>query len=156
MQTTLLIVAAVGFVAAFVLRSAKPDKPPLAWTAFGIALALGLAAFVVPNLADDSPDASDVKLTILTPEDGDTVVAGAPIDVEVEIEGAELATSLGDQGGHIHVYVDGTVEQMPIGPRTTITLKPGEREVSVEYVDADHVPFDPPIQESVTVTAERR
>jgi hypothetical protein len=155
MQTVLLIAAGLAFVAAFVVRSAKPDKQSVAWVAFGAGVVLSGAAFVVPNLTDGSVSASDIQLAIVAPEEGATVAAGRPITVEVEVEGAELATSPTDQGGHIHVYVDGTLEQMPVGSTTTITLKAGEREITVEYVDPQHAPLDPRVRTTVAVTAER-
>jgi hypothetical protein len=155
MQTTLLIAASLAFVAAFVVRSAKPDKQALAWVAFGAGVLLSGSAFIVPNLSDGSVSSSDIQVNIVAPAEGATVAAGEPITVEVEVDGAELATSPADQGGHIHVYVDGTLEQMPVGGTTTITLKAGERELTVEYVDAQHAPLDPPVRTTVTVTAER-
>jgi hypothetical protein len=155
MQTPLLIAASLAFVAAFVVRSAKPDKQSIAWVAFGLGIVLSGAAFIVPNLTDGSVSSSDIQVSIVAPEEGATIAAGRPITVEVDVEGAELATSPADQGGHIHVYVDGTLEQMPVGSTTTITLKAGEREITVEYVDAQHVPLDPPVRTTIAVTAER-
>jgi hypothetical protein len=120
-----------------------------------VGIVLAAAAFIVPNLTDGSVSSSDVQVNIVAPEEGATVEAGRPIAVEVEVEGAEIATSPQDQGGHIHVYVDGTLEQMPVGSTTTITLKPGEREITVEYVDAQHAPLEPPVRTTVAVTAAR-
>ncbi|MGH2808285.1 MAG: hypothetical protein ACRDKT_13530 [Actinomycetota bacterium] len=156
MQPTLLIIAGVAFVAAFALRSVKPDKQSLAWSAFGAGIVLAAVAFIVPAVTEGGGiSSSDIELSIVAPEEGATVAAGTPITVVVEVSGAELATSPQDQGGHIHVYVDGTLEQMPMGSTTTIALKPGEREITVEYVDAQHAKLDPPVETAVTVTAER-
>jgi hypothetical protein len=156
MQTTLLIIAGLAFVAAFVLRRVKDDMQAFGWGAFGVCIAVAAAAFIVHNVGGGGDvSSSDVRLSIVAPEEGATLPVGEPIAIEVEVEGAEIATSPQDQGGHIHVYVDGTLEQMPVGATTTVTLKRGEREITVEYVDAQHAPLDPAVRTSITVTAER-
>jgi hypothetical protein len=96
----------------------------------------------------------DATIAIASPADGATVEAG-PLPIEVELEGAELASeSSSEAAGHIHVYVDGDVIDMPSTLDVEIDLQPGEHEVEVEFVDSDHSALDPPVTDSVTVTAE--
>ena len=151
MQIALLIAAGVAFLGAFAWRSVKPDKIGPAWALFGAGALLGVASFVVPNLGGTP----DVSLAIVTPKEGDSVPAEKPVTIEVDLEGGEIATSPSDDGGHLHIYVDGSVISMPSTTTAEVTLDPGEHELKVEYVDIQHASFDPPIQETITVTAEK-
>ena len=151
MQIALLVAAGVAFLAAFAFRSVKPDKVAPAWALFGIGIVLAAAALIVPRLSDGG----DVQISIESPADGATVPAGEPITIEVDVEGGEIAASASGSGGHIHIFVDGSVAAMPTGPTGEVNLDPGEHELKVEYVDIQHASFDPPIQESITVTAEK-
>ena len=77
--------------------------------------------------------------------------------VEADVEGAELASSMTDtSAGHLHVYVDGKVVSMPISTTSTVVLKPGPQEIEVECVDPNHASLDPPVIDSVEVTAEKK
>lgn len=96
----------------------------------------------------------DAAIAIASPADGDTVEAGT-VPVEIELTGAELAgESSSEDGGHVHVYVDGDVVDMPSALDVEVELEPGEHEVEVEFVDADHAALDPPVVDAVTVTVE--
>ena len=151
MQIPLLIVAGLAFIAAFALRATKPDKAAFAWIAFAVGTVLAVAAVVAPRLATD-----DVKLEIVAPAEGATVAAGEAFEVEVEVEGAEIATSATDlTAGHIHVFVDGELDQMPSSSVAEVSLKPGTHEITVEYVDPEHLALDPPVRATVEVTAEK-
>lgn len=152
MQIALLIAAGVAFLGAFAFRSVKPDKVGPAWALFAAGALLAAAAFIVPNLSGGS----DATVGFASPQDGDTVPAGQPIPVEIDLEGGELATSGSDAGGHLHIFVDGSVISMPSTTTAEIDLEPGEHELRVEYVDVQHASYDPPIQETITVTAEKR
>ena len=152
MQIALLVAAGAAFLGAFAFRSFKPDKVGPAWALFGAGALLAVAAFVVPNLSGGT----DATVAFASPEDGDTVPAGEPVTIEIDLQGGELASSPSDAGGHLHIYVDGSVITMPSPTTTEIDLAPGEHELKVEYVDVEHASFDPPIQEAITVTAERR
>ena len=151
MQIPLLIAAGVALIAAFALRATKPDKAGFAWTAFAVGAVLAIAAVVVPRLATD-----DVTIEIVAPAAGATVPAGQPFQVEAEVRGAEVAKSATDlNAGHIHIYVDGELEQMPMSTVAEIALKPGAHDITVEYVDPEHLALDPPVRATVEVTAER-
>ena len=152
MQIALWVAAGAVFLAAFVFRSVKPDKVAPAWGLFAAGALLAVAALVVPKMTGGS----DVKVAFETPKDGDTVPAGKPTEIQIDLTGGELATSATDtNGGHLHVFVDGSVISMPYGDSSEVTLEPGEHELKVEYVDLEHASYDPPIQETITVTAER-
>ncbi len=150
MQIALLVAAGVAFVGAFAFRSVKPDKIGPPWALFGVGVLLAGAAMIVPRLGGD-----DVDIAIVQPEDGATVAAGEPVTIEVQVEGGEIATSASDSGGHIHIFVDDSVVSMPNSTSAEVTLEPGEHELRVEYVDFQHASFDPPVAETIAVTAER-
>ena len=150
MQMALLIAAGVAFVGAFVFRSVKPDKIGPPWALFIAGAILIVLAFVVPALSGGT----DAKVAFSSPQDGATVPANQPIEVEIDLEGGELATSASDAGGHLHIFVDGSVISMPSTTTAEVTLEPGEHELRVEYVDLQHASYDPPVQETITVTAE--
>lgn len=118
-----------------------------------VGLGLGAGAFV---FSSGGTDVSNVSMSIVSPDDGATVPAGEPIDVEVELQGAttEPTSATGDEiTGHIHVFVDGQLLQMPTSTSTEIELEPGEHALAVEFVGDDHVSFEPRIVEAVEVTA---
>lgn len=150
MQMALLIAAGVAFVGAFVFRSVKPDKIGPPWALFIAGAILIVLAFVVPALSGGT----DAKVAFASPQDGATVPANEPIEVEIDLEGGELATSASDAGGHLHIFVDGSVISMPSTTTAEVTLEPGKHELRVEYVDIQHASYDPPVQETITVTAE--
>jgi hypothetical protein len=57
------------------------------------------------------------------------------------------------EGGHLHLYVDRKLQQMPYSNEATVTVEAGRHELTVEYVDARHVSYNPPIDDTVVVTA---
>ena len=152
MQIALLIAAGVAFLGAFALRSIKPDKTGAAWAFFGAGALLAGASFILPNLGGGT----DATVGFASPQDGDTVPAGEPLTIDIDLEGGELATSASDAGGHLHIYVDGSVVSMPSTTTVEVDLEPGEHELRVEYVDFGHASYDPPVQETITVTASKQ
>lgn len=118
---------------------------------------LGVAAVTGAFALAEEPDAAahhDVTIAIAGPADGATVPAGA-VPVEIELTGAELAgESSSEDAGHLHVYLDGEVVDMPSALDVEVDVPPGEHELEVEFVDADHAALDPPVADSVTITAE--
>lgn len=151
MQIVLLIAAGAAFVGAFVFRSIKPDKIGPPWALFIAGAILIVLAFVVPQLTDGT----DAEVAFASPTDGATVPANEPVTIEIDLTGGELATSPSDAGGHLHIFVDGSVVSMPSGDTAEVELEPGEHELRVEYVDIQHASYDPPIQETISVTAEK-
>ena len=132
-----------------------------------LAAALGLAACSSGDGGSAEPAAttavatrpsSPAKLTIETPRNGQTVHQDRP-EVRLELVGAKIVNQTttriqGDQG-HIHLVVDGKLVNMNYGLRQRLPqLTPGQHVLQVEFVAADHAPFDPRIltQAAFTVT----
>jgi hypothetical protein len=90
---------------------------------------------------------SPAKLTIETPRNGQTVHQDRP-EVRLELVGAKIVNQTttriqGDQG-HIHLVVDGKLVNMNYSLRQRLPqLPPGQHVLQVEFVAADHAPFEP-------------
>jgi hypothetical protein len=90
---------------------------------------------------------SPAKLTIMTPRNGQTVRQARP-EVRLELVGGKIVSQTtnriqGDEG-HIHLLVDGKLVDMNYGLRQRLPqLPPGQHVLQVEFVAADHAPFDP-------------
>jgi hypothetical protein len=100
---------------------------------------------------------SPAKLTILTPRNGQTVKEGS--ELRLGLDGAKIVnqttTRIQGDEGHIHLLVDGKLVNMNYGLSQRLPeLTPGQHVVQVEFVAADHAPFDPRIltQAAFTVT----
>jgi hypothetical protein len=101
-----------------------------------------------------SPTSSQARVKIVQPLSGDEVAARQPIDVSVELENGRLALSPSDAiGGHLHLYVDGLLQQMPYSMDAQVTLDPGRHTLTVEYVDFRHVSFDPEVASTIEIRA---
>ncbi|MGH2830928.1 MAG: DUF4399 domain-containing protein [Actinomycetota bacterium] len=97
-----------------------------------------------------------------------TLKAGLPLTVSVKVEGVTLVKADGNTSGtsgHLHVFIDrdptaaGTAIPKEAGiihsAATTIPvpgLAAGEHTIWVVLGDGTHVPFDPPVQDKLTVT----
>jgi hypothetical protein len=90
---------------------------------------------------------SPAKLSIVSPRNGQTVNGPRPA-LRLDLRGAKIVSQTttrirGDQG-HVHLYVDGKLVTMNYGLRERLPqLTPGQHVVQVEFVAADHAPFDP-------------
>ena len=124
--------------------------------AVALALALGLAACSGGDGGSAAPAASTVaaarpsspaKLTIETPRNGQTVRQARP-EVRLNLVGAKIVSQTtthiqGDEG-HIHLIVDGKLVNMNYGLSQRLPqLTPGQHVLQVEFVAADHAPFEP-------------
>jgi hypothetical protein len=90
---------------------------------------------------------STAKLTILTPRNGQTISRQAS-EVHLDLAGAKIVshttTRIRPDQGHIHLLVDGKLVAMNYGLDERLpNLTPGQHLVQVEFVAADHAPFDP-------------
>jgi hypothetical protein len=91
---------------------------------------------------------SPAKLTIESPRNGQTV--GERAELRLGLDGGKIVNQTttrvqGDEG-HLHLHVDGKLVDMNYGLRQRLPqLPPGEHVVQVEFVAADHAPFDPRI-----------
>jgi hypothetical protein len=90
---------------------------------------------------------SPAKLSIVSPRNGQTVHQPRPA-LRLDLKGAKIVNQTttrirGDQG-HIHLFVDGKLVTMNYGLREQLPeLTPGQHVVQVEFVAADHAPFEP-------------
>lgn len=90
---------------------------------------------------------SPAALKIVAPKNGSTVV-GSGAEVQISLERATLvdvtSQDISPTEGHLHVYVDDDLISMTSGLRQSLPdLEPGRHVVRVEFVAADHAPFDP-------------
>jgi hypothetical protein len=90
---------------------------------------------------------SPAVLKIMSPKNGATVPATGTA-LEVSLAGATLTTvtsqNISPDEGHLHVSVDGRLISMTSGLRQELpALEPGRHLIQVEFVAADHLPFDP-------------
>jgi len=91
--------------------------------------------------------ASTAELTILAPSNGQTVSSQTP-EVRLGLEGAKIvpqtSTHIQPDQGHVHLLVDGKLVAMNYGLNERLPkLDPGQHLVQVEFVAADHAPFEP-------------
>lgn len=150
-EILLLGVAALVLAVVFFFQKSAPRQTSVIVALAGVAAITG--AFALSG-GSGGGHGHDVSIRIAAPGDGASVEAGT-IPVEIELSGAELASeSDSEDAGHLHVYVDGEVVDMPSALEVDVELEPGEHELEVEFVGADHAALDPPVTDSVTVTAE--
>jgi hypothetical protein len=91
--------------------------------------------------------ASTAKLTILAPRNGQTLSRQAS-EVRLDLTGAKIVshtnTRIRPDQGHLHLLVDGKLVAMNYGLDERLPdLTPGQHLVQVEFVAADHAPFEP-------------
>ena len=96
--------------------------------------------------AADRPS-SPAKLTIQTPRQGQTVDQDRA-QLILALDGGKIVnqttTRIQGDEGHIPLHVDGKLVDMNYGLRQRLPqLPPGQHVVQVEFVAADHAPFDP-------------
>jgi hypothetical protein len=87
------------------------------------------------------------KLTIVSPT-ANEVIHGTVLHVRLQLAGARLvqqaSTQISPDTGHIHVSIDGIVKSLLAGLTYDATdLTPGRHLLTVEFVAADHGPFNP-------------
>jgi hypothetical protein len=90
---------------------------------------------------------SQARLTIVSPRNGQTVDQDRP-ELRLGLDGGRIvnqtSTRIRGDEGHIHLHVDGKLVDMNYGLRQRLPrLAPGQHVVQVEFVAADHAPFDP-------------
>lgn len=152
LNLVLLLLGAGIAYAGIRLRKRQPRMTAWAKPLTVLGIALVAAGLVID--ASPPPTASNAAVRIVRPAGGSEVPAGEPVDVVVEVTGGVLALSPDDtDGGHLHLSVDGLVQQMPYATQAQVTLEPGVHELTVEYVDARHLSFQPRIATSIEVRA---
>jgi hypothetical protein len=107
----------------------------------------GSAAPATTTAAVAERPSSPAKLTITAPRNGQTVRQDRP-ELRLDLVGGKIVNQTtnrirGDEG-HIHLVVDGKLVDMNYGLRQRLPqLTAGQHVVQVEFVAADHAPFDP-------------
>lgn len=161
-EIEVLMLAAGLLVLGIVFFLQKTTKPqvPVILVVLSLAMTVGAFAFSGDD-PEGQPVSSDVTVSIPSPADGAAVPADEDLMIEVEIANGTLvsgSTSTDPNEGHIHIYVDGQVVAMPTSESDTIVpatnLPPGEHEIIVEFTQANHTSFAPPVQAAITITAE--
>jgi hypothetical protein len=102
--------------------------------------------------------ASTAKLTILAPRNGQTLSRQAS-QVRLDLTGAKIVshttTRIRPDQGHIHLVVDGKLVAMNYGLNEQLpNFTPGQHLVQVEFVAADHAPFDPRVLTQAAFTVK--
>jgi hypothetical protein len=102
--------------------------------------------------------ASTAKLTILTPRNGQTISRRTP-EVRLGLDGAKIVsqttTRIRPDQGHIHLLVDGKLVAMNYRLNERLpNLSPGQHLVQVEFVAADHAPFEPRVLTQAAFTVK--
>ena len=98
---------------------------------------------------------SPAHVKIETPTNGETFKAGATIPVKVQLTGARIVRQttkhITPTTGHLHLYVDDALVSMNYQTTNALKgVKPGMHVMKVEFVAADHIPFDPRVITAVT------
>jgi hypothetical protein len=152
LNVVLLLAGGLTAVAGVRLRERRPS----AASAGKLLTVIGIAAFGLGLVIDagPAPTASNATVRIIRPSAGAVVPTDRPVDVEVDVENGSLALTANDtSGGHLHLFVDGQVRQMPYTTEAEITLTPGTHEIRIEYVDYRHLSFTPEVSTTIEVTA---
>lgn len=128
----------------------------------GGAIALALAAAACGGSGDGGGDgtpttrpSSPATVTIESPTNGEQFPAGTAIPVNVDLTGAKIVQqttkNITPTTGHIHLLVDDKVVSMNYQTTNTLEgVEPGMHVMKVEFVAADHLPFDPRVVSAVT------
>ena len=109
-----------------------------------------------PSVAPGPRLASTATVTIGAPRDGQTIRDPA-VDVRIGLEGGRLVdlttTDVRPDEGHLHVTLDDQLVSMTGELRQTLPdLEAGLHVLKVEFVAADHLPFDPRVIAAVAFT----
>jgi hypothetical protein len=142
-----LMVAAAMLILGIVFFVQKTVKPAVPVILVVGALAMVAGAFAAGGASGDSAGSVEgASVQIVTPEDGTSVPSGEPVELEIDLQNAP-------EGGHFDVRVDDGLESMGPTP-APVTFEAGEHTLSVEYVNARHQSFSPPLRDEATVTGE--
>jgi hypothetical protein len=100
-----------------------------------------------PSISVVTRPASTGKVTILSPTPNE-VIHGTVLHVKLQLTGARLVSvasaNITPDTGHIHVSIDGKIKSLLAGLNYDATgLTPGLHLLTIEFVAADHGPFNP-------------
>jgi hypothetical protein len=107
----------------------------------------GQTATPTTTAAAAARPSSPAKLTIEAPHNGQ-VVGGTGLKLQLGLQNAKVVaattTNIRPDQGHVHVMLDGRLISMNYGLSETLPkLTPGTHVLQVEFVAADHLPFEP-------------
>jgi hypothetical protein len=152
-EIELLVAGVVILIFGVTRLNSEKTRPWVAWSVIGVGLVLGTLSIVLPRLG--APSRPDATVAIVSPDNGSSVPAGEPVEVKVQLTGGTIAQSATETDkGHLHLYLDGELQQMPYSTSAEVTLQPGVHDLTVEYVDPRHISYDPPILTSIELEAE--
>jgi len=133
----------------------------------GAAVAVAVASAFVPRavfgptlpvVATGPRITSSATVAFTAPRDGQ-LVGDDRLDVVLRLDGGtvvqETTRAVTADTGHVHLAVDGSLVSMTYGTVQSVDLAaygPGQHVLEAEYVAADHLPFDPRVTASVTIT----
>ena len=128
--------------------------PVPAVLAFALAVAAACASPGSPN-PSASPAASaslgprpssSATVKVVQPASGSTI-SGTSVHIVIDLQGAKIVpattTLIRPDEGHVHLYVDNSLVSMNYGLEQDIPVHPGTYVLRVEFVAADHAPFNP-------------
>jgi uncharacterized lipoprotein YmbA len=128
-----------------------------------LSLALALTACASPEASTATPSAasspsarpsSSAIVTITSPKNGEAVT-GTKVKVTVSLENARIVsattTNIRPDQGHLHLYVNNVLTSMNYQLDQELTVHAGTYAVKVEFVAADHAPFNPRVISPVVV-----
>ena len=148
-----VLTAVALFAVAVYLFFRKTVRPQVSLALLVAALVLGVGSV---GLMPKSPPARSLGVSIIRPRAGAIVAAGKPIDVEVALKGGRLTKSVtgtAPNAGHLHVLVDGAIVSMSASTVVPVTLSPGRHVIEVDFVAPNHLPFAPPVSDTIDVIA---
>ena len=99
---------------------------------------------------------SPAKITFISPTPSQEVTGGS-LAVRIRLQNGRIVpratTQITPTTGHVHISVDGQIRTLYAGLEYTLEdLKPGRHLLLAEFVQANHVPFDPRVTTTVTFT----
>jgi hypothetical protein len=157
------------------LTKALPLPLPVRAGAAVLALAAGLAACssgasggqagsdgqagTTQGTAAAARPSSTAKLTIDAPHNGQ-VVKGGSLQLQLGLRNAKIVaattTNIRPDQGHVHVMLDGRLISMNYQLTQALPkLTPGTHVLQVEFVAADHLPFDPRVLTQAAFEVQR-
>jgi len=135
------------------MRDRRRGGPRVLAAALLLVVALAGCSGAEPQPADatgttlGARPSSPAQLSIRSPRNGQAV-KGDEVVLKVDLADARIVdattTRIRPDQGHVHVTVDGRLVAMNYNLDGKLpTLPPGTHVVRVEFVAADHLPFDP-------------
>ena len=101
---------------------------------------------------------SPAVVRILEPKDN-AKITGTSVHVVVSLANAKIVsattTNIRPDEGHLHLYVNNVLTSMNYALDQTLAVHPGTYALKVEFVAADHAPFNPRVISPVVVFVVR-